>query len=485
MSIKWRLTAWYTSILAVMLVLFGASIYGFVHFYTYGEVKNRLVEQAGRIINSKNFSLSQELDLYLEPSQAQRLEDAQLFVQIHNYVSGNSRSSSNMQDRELVFPVPDAGSASGINGFQKMTLSGYSFILYQVPVSLNGKVIGLVQLAAYTGAEDRLLERMKSILFIGGMFTVVLASTFGWFLARKSMEPIEKVIEAANGIQTGNDLSVRIDYKGPHDEIGGLIGTVNSMLGRMEGFYNNLDEAYSTQRRFVSDASHELRTPLTTIRGNVDLLKKMWQAEEGEASSMDQQVIRSLSMEAVTDIADESERMSRLVNDMLSLARADAGQTMAKELLPLEPLVEEVIRRAQFLPRSASWIQGDLQMLGAASVNGNKDYLQQMLFIFIENAFKYTPSGSVTIDAIRSGDQIGLRISDTGIGMDRSEVPHIFERFYRADPSRGVTPGTGLGLSIAKWIIDEHEGSVEVFTRLGEGTTFVIWLPAVFHALPE
>lgn len=485
MSIKWRLTAWYTSVLAVMLMLFGASIYGFVHFYTYGEVKNRLVEQAERIVNSKNFSLTQGLDFYLEPSQAQRLEDAQLYVQSHNYISGNSRFSRNMLDRELVFPVPDVRSASDSNGFQNMTVSGYSFIVYQVPIHLNGNIIGLVQLGAYTGAEDRLLERMKSILFIGGVISVVLASTFGLFLARKSMEPIGKVIEAANGIQTGNDLSVRIDYEGPHDEIGGLIGTVNSMLERMEVFYNNLDEAYSTQRRFVSDASHELRTPLTTIRGNVDLLKKIWQSEEEETSGMDAQAIRKLSLEAVTDIAGESERMSRLVNDMLSLARADAGQIMVKEMLPLEPLVEEVIRRAQFLPRNATWIQGDMSMLGAVSVNGNKDYLQQMLFIFIENAFKYTPSGSVTMDVIRAGEQIGLRISDTGIGMDRSEVPHIFERFYRADPSRGVTPGTGLGLSIAKWIIDEHEGSVEVFTRLGEGTTFVIWLPAVFHALPE
>lgn len=484
MSIKWRLTAWYTSILAVMLMLFGASIYGFVRFYTYGEVKNRLVEQAERIVNNQNFSLTQGLDFYLEPSQAQRLEDAQMYVQSHNYTSGNSRFSRNMLERELQFPVPDSRSTSIRNGFQNMKVSGYSFIVYQVPIHLDGQVIGLLQLGAYTGAEDRLLERMKSILYIGGLISVVLASTFGLFLARKSMEPIGKVIEAANGIQTGNDLSVRIDYEGPHDEIGGLIGTVNSMLGRMEGFYNNLDEAYSAQRRFVSDASHELRTPLTTIRGNVDLLKKVWQAEDG-ATGMDDQAIRKLSLEAVTDIAGESERMSRLVNDMLSLARADAGQIMAKDMLSLEPLVEEVVRRAQFLPRNATWIQGDLSMLGAVSVNGNKDYLQQMLFIFIENAFKYTPEGSVTLDVIRAGKQIGLRISDTGIGMDRSEVPHIFERFYRADPSRGVTPGTGLGLSIAKWIIDEHEGSVEVLTCLGEGTTFVIWLPAVFHALPE
>ena len=103
-----------------------------------------------------------------------------------------------------------------------------------------------------------------------------------------------------------------------------------------------------------------------------------------------------------------------------------------------------------------------------------------MLFIFIENAFKYTPEGSVTLDAVLYKGQVGLRISDTGIGMDRDEVPFIFDRFYRADESRGATPGIGLGLSIAKWIIEEHHGSVEVVTRRGEGTTFIIWLPVVF-----
>ncbi|MNJ54016.1 Alkaline phosphatase synthesis sensor protein PhoR [compost metagenome] len=166
---------------------------------------------------------------------------------------------------------------------------------------------------------------------------------------------------------------------------------------------------------------------------------------------------------------------------MLSLARADAGKTMTKEMLPLSPLLDEVVRRAQFLPREVKWLQGDLSVLEDAYVMGSKDYLQQMLFIFIENAFKYTPKGEVVIDAIASSQgQVGIQIKDTGIGMDRSEIPHIFERFYRADPSRGMTPGTGLGLSIAKWIIDEHHGSVEVVTKRGEGTTFVIWLPVLY-----
>lgn len=486
MSIRWRLTAWYTGILAITLILFTTLIYYIVEYNIFSEVRKKVDDQADQILSSQNVTLSQGWDLQLNRSQVIRLEDARIFWQLNNYVMGVMRRSPGLQEREISFPVPDLEEIGKNNAFQSIILNGKSYILYERPVYYENTIIGLLQLGADTTAENRMLAQMKTVLLFGSFITLVVASTFGLFLARKSIAPISKVIEAANGIQTGNDLSVRIDYDGPNDEIGRLIGTVNGMLARTEGFYNELSEAYSAQRRFVSDASHELRTPLTTIRGNVDLLKKVWSSSEDTGrQGLDEDSLQKLSLEAVCDIADESQRMSRLVNDMLSLARADAGQTLELEPLPLRPLVEEVIRRAQFLPRNAAWLQGDLDAIEGVCVRGSKDYLQQMLFIFIENAFKYTPEGSVKIDAVRAGDQVGIRIADTGIGMDRGEVPLIFERFYRADPSRGVTPGTGLGLSIAKWIIDEHQGSVEVMTKRGEGTTFVIWLPAVFNALPE
>lgn len=485
MSIRLRLTAWYTGILAVTLILFSASIYALVWYNTYQEVKKRVVEQADQILSSSNITLSQGWDMQLDREQIIRLEDARIFWQLNNYVLGTIRLSPGLSERNITFPVPEIKDI-GNGKFQRVTMNGNSYILYERALVLDqNTIVGLLQLAADTNAEDRLMKQMQTVLLFGSLFMIIMASSLGLFLARKSMAPIGKVIEAAGGIQTGNDLSVRIDYDGPNDEIGRLIGTVNHMLERTEGFYKELEEAYSAQRRFVSDASHELRTPLTTIRGNVDLLKKMWNGDAEKRDVAEEERVRSYSLEAVSDIAAESERMSRLVNDMLSLARADAGQTLSKELIQLPPVVEEVIRRAQFLPRKAKWITGDLSALAGVSVMGSKDYLQQMLFIFIENAFKYTEEGSVAIDAVRAGSQIGIRIADTGIGMDRSEVPHIFERFYRADPSRGVIQGTGLGLSIAKWIIDEHDGSVEVVTKLGEGTTFIIWLPAVFNALLE
>ncbi|WP_019638405.1 sensor histidine kinase [Paenibacillus fonticola] len=485
MSIRLRLTAWYTGILAITLIMFGASIYGIVRYNIFLEVKKRLEEHGAQIEQAQNVSLSQGLDLQMDRGQILRLEDARIFWQLNNYVLGSKRISEGMLNRQMVFPVPSIDQIGKKGKFQNITINGNSYLLYERTLVYGNTIVGLLQLAADTNAEHRIMDQLKTVLLFGSFITIFVASSFGMFLARTSMMPIGKVIEAANGIQKGTDLSVRIEYDGPNDEIGRLIGTVNNMLARTERFYNELDEAYANQRRFVSDASHELRTPLTTIRGNVDLIKKIWGREENEPMPMNEEQLRSFSLEAVSDIADEAERMSRLINDMLSLARADAGQTIEKEPQLLGPIVEEVVRRANFLPRQALWVQGDLSVIQDACIVGNKDYLQQMLFIFIENAFKYTPEGQVSIDAISSGNQVGIRIKDTGIGMERSEIPQIFERFYRADPSRGVTQGTGLGLSIAKWIIDEHGGSVEVITRRGEGTMFVIWLPVVFNALPK
>ncbi|MBW4085323.1 cell wall metabolism sensor histidine kinase WalK [Paenibacillus sp. S150] len=476
MSIRLRLTAWYSGILAVMLLALSAAIYGFVYINTYGDLKERLKEQSNKVVLGQAWS-DGNLKLVLGGPEGQNL-----FAQMYIYDIERLISSINMESIQLEFKIPAQDAVKNQQGFIKANYEGNPFLIYQISIDVaatGGTLPAVLQVAAYTGEQDRLMLNLKNILLVGSFATLIAAFTFGLFLARKAMSPIDKVIEAANGIQTGTDLSSRIVYDGPQDEIGRLIQTVNSMLGRMEGFYKELEDSYATQRRFVSDASHELRTPLTTIRGNIDLLQKIWELEPDE-SRMTEAEIRQLSIESVKDIADESKRMSRLVADMLSLARADTGRTFDIEPVALEPMMTEVARRASFLPRQAEWSVGDLSQLNGKYIVGNKDYLQQMMFIFIDNAFKYTPEGKVTLDAVFYQNQVGIRIADTGIGMDKDEVPHIFDRFYRADESRGITEGIGLGLSIAKWIIDEHGGSVEVVTRQGEGTTFVIWLPLLF-----
>lgn len=476
MSIRLRLTVWYSALLAFTLFLFSIAIYTFVDYNIYRDVKTRLSNQMEQL--QIRLSIDEHLQLGLDVQKLNRLNNEEMFVQMINFSSGKLSRSDNLESRGLKLPVPMEMDQIH-SGIRKVDVQSYPFLVYEKPIRFENSdpIIGVIQVAAHTGHEARFTRELRNILIVSSMVTVVLAFSLGFFLAQKSLRPIEKIIRATDRIQKGADLSVRIPHVGPpDDEIVQLTDRINSMLGRMETFYNELDEAYRAQRRFVSDASHELRTPLTTIRGNVDLLEKVWLQEEGSLTLTEADK-QQMSMEALSDIADESRRMSRLVNDMLSLARADAGYVMDKSIIEVKPLVEEVVRRAQFLPRKAEWILGDVSMNTDQVVLGNKDYLQQMLFIFIENAFKYTDEGYVRLDTIVQDDQIGLKVQDTGIGMNQEEVPYIFERFYRADVSRGVTSGTGLGLSIAKWIIDEHRGSVEVITKPGGGTTFIIWLP--------
>lgn len=488
MSIRLRLTLWYTGILSVTVLLFGFGLYGLLYYNNYDYYKEELQKQADGVFSriqsvvrispggiSWDFAL-QGRDL---------LRSSNTFYQVDNFDNGNQDKSTNLKELNLSIPALTDKQKQKLveegSMFRKTKIENLDFLVYSIPIVIpsggQNRLAGAFQAAVYIESTEKMFSLLRLVLIMASAVTIMLAASVGWFLARKALRPIDQVIVAANQIEKGADLGNRINYDGPDDEIGRLTNTINGMLGRLQTAYSDLEEAYRRQRRFVSDASHELRTPLTTIRGNVDLLEKMWKqtAAIGQGSNNNDQL--ELSLEAMHDIAGEAERMSRLVNDLLALARADAGFQIEKSAIELKPIVEQVIRRAQLLPHTVEWIAGDLSPLNDAIVNGSRDYLQQLIFIFVENAFKYTEQGYVKLDSLRTDNQIGIRIEDTGIGMDKEEIPLIFERFYRADPSRGKTAGTGLGLSIAKWIIDEHYGSIEVKTRKEEGTTFIIWLP--------
>ncbi|SEO20647.1 cell wall metabolism sensor histidine kinase WalK [Paenibacillus sp. OV219] len=491
MSIRLRLTLWYSVILAVTLIAFGVAIYFFVGYNTYKEMKAKIETQVNAI------NITSTLDMFdnFKVSPSSIFADDEIYIQVINYKKGVVQTTQNLRRLDMLLPYPEQKKVTESDeGFQELHVDKYPFLTYQHLLKQNGEVFGMLQVAAYSGREDKFLNELRTTLIFSLIVVVLIAFTLGLFLARQALRPIENVIRASNQIDNGSDLSMRIPHSGPKDELGRLTDTLNGMLGRIETTYNELDDAYKAQRRFVSDASHELRTPLTTIRGNIELLERMWlpaleagtEQQEQEGSSLPQLSDKErqrvmLTREAMGDIAGEAKRMSSLVNDLLALARADAGYEMEKSVQPLLPLVEDVARKAQLLPRNVEWRIGNLSAIANVEVDAHADFLRQLFFIFVENAFKYTPSGYVELRAVRSGNQAGIIIKDTGIGMASKEVPHIFERFYRADESRGQTSGTGLGLSIAKWIIDEHGGSVEVSTREGEGTTFIVWLPVAFH----
>jgi len=266
---------------------------------------------------------------------------------------------------------------------------------------------------------------------------------------------------AAEEIGRTQDLSRRLPQHGPDDEVGRLTKSFNHMLRQLQDAYSRLQGALAAQRRFVADASHELRTPLTTIRSNAGLMLKREDitAEDRHA--------------ALQDIADESERMSRLVQDLLMLARADAGYHLDRTPLDLRPIVQDVLRQAQTVHPTRAF---ELNDGVAASITGNPDALKQLLWILVDNAVKFTPEGGhVRVGLASENGVVGLTVADEGPGIPEAERERIFERFFQADPARS-SGGSGLGLAIAQWIVSEHGGKISAHN--GEhGAVFEVRLP--------
>jgi signal transduction histidine kinase len=232
------------------------------------------------------------------------------------------------------------------------------------------------------------------------------------------------------------------------------------MLQELEESYQQVQQSLLAQRRFVADASHELRTPLTTIRGNLGLLGR-----EPPITQEDRE-------EVLRDVISECERLMGLVNQLLALARADAGQPLRHEPVHLEPLVEEVCRQARLLSADKS-----IETAGEATTAlGDPDAIKQVLLILVDNAMKYTPAaGRIAVKYGSANGHVKIAVSDNGPGIEPAILAHLFDRFYRADNAR-AGDGTGLGLAIAKALVEAQHGTISAISERGKGATFTLEL---------
>lgn len=478
MTIRLRLTLLYSTILGFALLIFGLSLYFFLQFYLFNDFKKSLRDQTELIQKNVAYQIERSpngWNLFFQLDDFDAVGSG-IFMQITNFTSGYTTKSSNLWNVDLPFSTEELlNKREGY--YSTVNIHNSPFLIYNDPLILKGKLVGVLQAAYNVGVIRNFLSSLRWILIMLSVFVVLLAMFMGWFFSRRALKPIYSLINATKNIKNSEDFSTRINYEGPQDEIGLLSETMNSMLQRIDSIYGELERSSATQRKFVADASHELRTPLTTINGNAEFLIKLMKSLHEKLYDLPEREELEISLEALKDVTDESKRMGRLVNDLLSLARADGGLQINKEVYELQPIVETVVRKSEFIPKSVEWTVENIHTLLGVCILADRDYLQQLLFIFIDNAFKFTYQGYVKMAFERNGNRIGLIIKDTGIGMDSDELHHIFDRFYRADTSRGTTPGTGLGLSIAKWILDEHEGAVEVTSSKGKGSIFKIWLP--------
>lgn len=299
------------------------------------------------------------------------------------------------------------------------------------------------------------LERLRVILIAVGAGGVAVAVLGGWVISRGALRPVRTMVETARAIALSRGFSRRIEVRGDtRDELGELARTFNDMLA-------SLDDAYRRQQRFVADVSHELRTPLTAIQGDLELLSR--DLPERERAT------------ALAEALREARRLARLVDDLLALARADAGpQPFVPRPVQLDEVVMEVFRelRPQAGPRL------EVVDIDDARVLGERDRLKQLVLILVDNALRYAPDAAVRISVAVSGAEAALAVEDEGIGVAPEVARRAFERFYRGEEARRLDPGgTGLGLAIARWIADRHGGSISLEARMPGGTRAVVRLP--------
>ena len=391
-------------------------------------------------------------------------KSSEIFVEITVFNPSQVYSSGKVNNTDPILPADLLESASSDHGTitNVRAENGPLMRVYlRQLVTPTGPAGYLVVGKSLSGIESE-LSGLRLFLVAGGLLTLLGAGAASWWLAGRTLRPLDAMANTAEDIGRTQDLSRRLPESEPDDEVGRLQRSFNQMLRQLEDAYHRLQSALIAQRRFVADASHELRTPLTTIRGNVGLLLKR------------EDIATDDRLAALNDIAGESERMSRMVQDLLTLARADAGYHLDKAPIDLLPIMQEVTRQAQTLQplRRIELLDGV-----PVPVQGNADAIKQLLWILIDNAFKHTHEGGRIQLRLDNGHQVArLMVADDGPGIPTEDLERVFERFYQSDAARSGE-GTGLGLAIARWIAKEHGGQVTAANNPRGGAAFTVELP--------
>jgi heavy metal sensor kinase len=325
-------------------------------------------------------------------------------------------------------------------------------------VEVNGHTFR-VRAAVLTEPFDQALDRFRLILRDTLPFLVVLASLAGYWLSGRALAPVNAIIKTARGVGVQN-LSSRLAVPPANDELRRLSETLNAMLGRIEASVKRLTQ-------FTADASHDLRTPVALIRTSAELALRRSRTEEEYR-------------ETLSRILATSEETTHLIENLLTLARADAGAAnLHFENLDLVPHLERVAAEAGILSASKGIQVSSEFPAGPVRVSADPAAIERLLLIVVENAVKYTPSGGkIALNLANGSGNARIEIHDSGIGISGKDLPHIFERFYRADQARSrETGGSGLGLAIARWIVDLHGGLIEAESTCDNGSVFRITLP--------
>jgi two-component system, OmpR family, sensor kinase len=467
MALRLRLTLITTVVLAVVLAIFGAGVYVLLDRNLRSRVDARIQQRAVEVARAMRFGAGSVAfrDLgFGRPDTYIQIVSLDGDVVDRSEALGTAELPIGATVRAVGSGRHRAATVDAVVGTTPLRMRAFPL------VDALGQPAGTLLIAARLDDVFDTLHRLRTLMLLAGLAGIGLAAALGWRSARTALRPVEEIGATAHEIGVTGDLSRRVT-SGRTDELGRLADAFNTMLDRLEGAQSELSRTVETQRRFVDDASHELRTPLTIMRGNLELVAR----DPGMAAED--------RVAALRDAIEEAERMSRLVDDLLALARVDAGMAMPDTDVELGRLVQGVAHGA----RPAAGDRTLSVAVGAEGtrVRGSEPLIRRLLENLVDNAVKYTsPSGKIAIALREEGPDAVLTVADDGIGMNPEELAHVFDRFWRSDSSR-ERPGSGLGLSIAKAVAEAHRGSIEAKSEAGVGTTFTVRLPVLREDAPS
>ena len=470
MSIRLRLALWYASLFALVLLLVTLLSYAFHVRSHYDDRDRALITSAGHMaleagamqggphLLEGRGGLEVGFRLYgSDGTLRERTADVESLPPLDPRVVLVEPSGPPYDAIAQLSPSLVASDGPADGAFSVLVTPEQRWRIYVLPIHQGKAIAGYLETLTPLGRLDASITAYRALLLVLGLAGLAAALLGGWAIAGGALRPVAHMTRAAGTITQSRDLSHRIPTPQHHDELGRLAATFNAMLASIE-------TAYQAQQRFVSDASHELRAPLTAIQGNLELLRR-----HPNLSSVDRD-------EALGEAEREASRLTRLVADLLALARADAGVTLQRRSVALDEVVLDTFRIARQLARGQELV---LDPFEPAQVMGDEDRLKQLLLILLDNALKYTPAGGrVTLGLRHLRTTAEVHVRDTGVGIGAEDLPHVFERFYRADPARNRdSGGTGLGLPIARWIARQHGGDVTLESQLEQGSIATVRLP--------
>jgi heavy metal sensor kinase len=456
LPIRIKLTLWYVLFLGVILFAFSILIYMILSAQLHSETDSSL-----RIVSSQllaNIEIVQNYPVFKKTVEMDSLTNRLLAEGFAVRLMDNSGSI-----------VEGFGPFGILKASIDLTDKEFSSVSTSVGVwrifTLQIGQWGWIQVGESLSSVRVALFRLSRLMMLIGPTIIILAVVGGFYLAKKSLEPVERITLLAEEISV-EKLNKRLNLTLPDDELGHLASTFDGMLERLE-------ESVKKQRQFTSDAAHELRTPLTAIRSIVDVTLHRDRSSEEYVS-------------ALLQIQNEIERLSSVIDDLLIITRLE--NTLPKRefaVFSVSALIWEVLETMMVLAKEKNIeIETDLQ--DNVEIAGDRKHLSRAVFNLVDNAIKYTPeNGKIRIAAklSESKERIEIIVEDNGIGIQSEDVERIFDRFYRVDKARSQTRGTGLGLSIAKEIVKAHGGDILVKSSPGKGSTFKVSLPSKIRKL--